>query len=74
MMDCAIPAGAAPYPAAPAPSPLSLLEPDLVTESAAFFVHAGWAPEDLDAFGGDPEFTAEVMAAMRALEAPGGAR
>ena len=59
---------------APAPSPLSLLEPDLVIRSAEFFVHAGWAPEDLEAFGGDPELTAEVMAAMRALQAPGGAR
>ena len=59
---------------APAPSPLSLLEPDLVIRSAEFFVHAGWAPEDLEAFGGDPEFTAEVVAAMRALGPTGGAR
>ena len=59
---------------APAPSPLSLLEPDLVIRSAEFFVHAGWAPEDLEAFGGDPEFTAQVMAAMRALGTTGGAR
>ena len=59
---------------APAPSPLSRLHPDLATELASFLVYAGWAPGDLEAFGGDPEFTAEVVAAMRALQALGGAR
>jgi hypothetical protein len=61
--------------AAPAPSALSQLHPDLVTEVARFFaLEAGWTAEDLKGLGGDPEFTAEVMAAMRALQVPGGAR
>jgi hypothetical protein len=58
-----------------APSPLSQLHPDLATETARFFaLEAGWTPEDLDGLDGDPEFTAQVMAEMRALHAPGGAR
>jgi hypothetical protein len=59
---------------APAPSPLTRLHPGHATELASFLVFADWAPEDLEAFGGDPEFTSEVQAAMRALQAAGGAR
>jgi excisionase family DNA binding protein len=58
--------------AAPAPSALSQLHPDLVTELARFLaLEAGWSPEDLDGFGGDPDFTAEVQAAMADLLAGG---
>ena len=58
--------------AAPAPSALSQLHPDLVTELARFLaLEAGWAPEGLDGFGGDPDFTAEVQAAMADLLAGG---
>ena len=58
-----------------APSRLSQLHPDLATETARFFaLEAGWSPEDLEMFDGDPEFTAEVQAEMRALRALGGAR
>jgi hypothetical protein len=54
------------------PSALSQLHPDLVTELAWFLARAaGWSPEDLDGFGGDPEFTAEVQAAMADLLAGG---
>jgi hypothetical protein len=75
MTDSAIPAGVAPDPGAPAPSPLSQLHPDLATETARFLaLEAGWSPDDLEMFDGDPEFTAEVQAEMRALQAPGGAR
>jgi hypothetical protein len=57
-----------------APSPLSQLHPDLVTELAWFLARAaGWSPGDLDGLDGDPEFTAEVQAAMADLIA-GGAR
>jgi hypothetical protein len=55
-----------------APSALSQLHPDLVTELARFFaLEADWAPEDLEGFGGDPDFTAEVQAAMAGLLAGG---
>ena len=50
--------------------PLSAVaaSPDLVTELAWFLARAaGWTPEDLDGFDGDPEFTAEVQAAMAGL-------
>ena len=57
-----------------APSPLSRLHPDLAEEPAAFFVFANWLPEDLEDYDGDQAFTAQVQAAMRALQAPGGAR
>jgi hypothetical protein len=57
-----------------APSPLSQLHPDLAAEMARFLAEeAGWTTADLEIFGGNPEFTAEVMAAMRALGATGGA-
>lgn len=56
-----------------APSPLSQLHPDLVTELAWFLARAaGWTPGDFDGLDGDPEFTAEVQAAMADLLAGGG--
>ena len=59
--------------AAPAPSPLSQLHPGHATELASFLVFADWAPEDLEGYDGDEAFTSEVQAAMRALQAAGGA-
>ena len=57
------------------PSPLSQLHPSLAAETARFLVlEAGWTTADLDLLDGDEEFTAEVEAEMRALQAPGGAR
>ena len=44
-------------------------------ELARFLVlEAGWTTADLGLLDGDEEFTAEVKAEMRALQAPGGAR
>jgi hypothetical protein len=58
-----------------APSPLSQLHPDHAGELARFLsLEAGWTTADLDLLDGDEEFTAEVEAEMRALQAPGGAR
>ncbi len=58
-----------------APSPLSSASPGPGrADGPVPRVKAGWTPEDLEACGGDPEFTAEVQAAMRALRATGGAR
>jgi hypothetical protein len=59
--------------ATPAPSAPFLLhrEPSALAE---FFVFAGWVPSDLADYDSDPLFRAEVQAAMRALEATGGAR
>ena len=58
-----------------APSPLSQLHPGHAGELARFLsLEAGWTTADLDLLDGDEEFTAEVEAEMRALQAPGGAR
>ena len=58
-----------------APSPLSQLHPGHAGELARFlYLEAGWTTADLDLLDGDEEFTAEVEAEMRALQAPGGAR
>lgn len=58
-----------------APSPLSQLHPGHAGELARFLaLEAGWTTADLDLLGGDEEFTAEVEAEMRVLQAPGGAR
>ena len=60
-------------PAAPAPSAPPLLHPE-PSALAEFFAFAGWVPADLADYDSDPLFRAEVQAAMRALEATGGAR
>ena len=58
-----------------APSPLSQLHPGHAAELARFLsLEAGWTTADLDLLDGDEEFTGEVEAEMRALQAPGGAR
>jgi hypothetical protein len=58
-----------------APSPLSQLHPGHAGELARFLsLEAGWTTADLDLLDGDEEFTAEVEAEMRALQAPGGAQ
>lgn len=55
-------------------SPLQSSADGSVTELAWFLARAaGWSPGDLDGLDGDPEFTAEVQAAMADLIA-GGAR
>ncbi len=59
--------------ASPTPSELSLLHPE-PSALAEFFAFAGWVPADLADYDSDPLFRAEVQAAMRALEALGGAR
>ena len=57
------------------PSPLSQLHPGHAGELARFLSEeARWTTADLDLLDGDEEFTAEVEAEMRALQAPGGAR
>ena len=57
-----------------APSPLSWLHPGHAEELASFLVFAEWVPEDLEHYDGDAEFTAQVQAAMRALQTAGGGR
>jgi hypothetical protein len=58
-----------------APSPLSQLHPGHAGELARFLsLEAGWTTADLDLLDRDEDFTAEVEAEMRALQAPGGAR
>jgi hypothetical protein len=58
-----------------APSPLAQLHPGHAGELARFLsLEAGWTTADLDLLDGDEEFTAEVEAEMRALQAPGGAQ